>query len=93
MSSLPLQKLAQNENEDQNDVREQITEDEDEGRKPDEVSSALLSKERCLELLVKEILLKKKKRTNLEIYVLTIKLIIFISFVVPEVHDNGIFRF
>lgn len=93
MSSLPLQKLTQNENEDQNDVREQITEDEDEGRKPDEVSSALLSKERCLELLVKEILLKKKKRTNLEIYVLTIKLIIFISFVVTEVHDNGIFRF
>lgn len=93
LSSLPLQKLTQNENEDQNDVREQITEDEDEGRKPDEVSSALLSKERCLELLVKEILLKKKKRTNLEIYVLTIKLIIFISFVVTEVHDNGIFRF
>lgn len=93
LSSLPLQKLTQNENEDQNDVREQISEDEDEGRKPDEVSSALLSKERCLELLVKEILLKKKKRTNLEIYVLTIKLIIFISFVVTEVHDNGIFRF
>lgn len=67
LSSLPLQKLAQNENEDQNDVREQITEDEDEGRKPDEVSSALLSKERCLELLVKEILLKKKKEQILRI--------------------------
>ncbi|XP_029864359.1 A-kinase anchor protein 9 isoform X9 [Aquila chrysaetos chrysaetos] len=36
----------QNENENQNDVREQIFEDEDGGRKPDETSSALLSKER-----------------------------------------------
>lgn len=62
LSSLPLQKLAQNENENQNDVREEISKDEDEGRKPDEVSSALLSKERCLELLIKKILLKKKKK-------------------------------
>ncbi|XP_075348912.1 A-kinase anchor protein 9 [Mycteria americana] len=37
---------TENENENQNDVREQISEDEDGGRKPDETSSALLSKER-----------------------------------------------
>ncbi|XP_026699095.1 A-kinase anchor protein 9 isoform X3 [Athene cunicularia] len=37
---------TENENENQNDVREQIFEDEDGGRKPDETSSALLSKER-----------------------------------------------
>ncbi|XP_072710392.1 A-kinase anchor protein 9 isoform X4 [Ciconia boyciana] len=37
---------TQTENENENDVREQISEDEDEGRKPDETSSALLSKER-----------------------------------------------
>ncbi|NWU65516.1 AKAP9 protein, partial [Pterocles burchelli] len=37
---------TENENEDQNDVREQIFEDEDGGGKPDETSSALLSKER-----------------------------------------------
>ncbi|XP_074905197.1 A-kinase anchor protein 9 isoform X7 [Buteo buteo] len=36
----------QDENQNQNDVREQIYEDEDGGRKPDETSSALLSKER-----------------------------------------------
>lgn len=59
MSSLPLQKLIQNENENQNDVREQIFEDEDGGRKPDETSSALLSKERCLELLRKHFFYKK----------------------------------
>ncbi|KAM6088786.1 A-kinase anchor protein 9 isoform 3-T3 [Chlamydotis macqueenii] len=37
---------TENENESQNDVREQICEDEDEGGKPDETSSTLLSKER-----------------------------------------------
>ncbi|XP_074999895.1 A-kinase anchor protein 9 isoform X4 [Calonectris borealis] len=37
---------TENENENQNDVREQIFEDEDGGRKPDETSSVLLSKER-----------------------------------------------
>ncbi|XP_074691411.1 A-kinase anchor protein 9 isoform X4 [Strix aluco] len=37
---------TENENENQNDVREQIFQDEDGGRKPDETSSALLSKER-----------------------------------------------
>ncbi|KAK2536390.1 Akap9 [Columba guinea] len=37
---------TENENENKNDVREQIFEDEDGGRKPDETSSALLSKER-----------------------------------------------
>ncbi|XP_075602320.1 A-kinase anchor protein 9 isoform X1 [Balearica regulorum gibbericeps] len=37
---------TENENENRNDVREQIFEDEDGGRKPDETSSALLSKER-----------------------------------------------
>uniref|UniRef100_A0A8C6J0T4 Uncharacterized protein n=1 Tax=Melopsittacus undulatus TaxID=13146 RepID=A0A8C6J0T4_MELUD len=42
---------TENENENPNNVREQIFEHEDEGRKPDETSSALLSKERCLELL------------------------------------------
>uniref|UniRef100_A0A663LU84 A-kinase anchoring protein 9 n=1 Tax=Athene cunicularia TaxID=194338 RepID=A0A663LU84_ATHCN len=45
LESLKVQ-LAENENENQNDVREQIFEDEDGGRKPDETSSALLSKER-----------------------------------------------
>lgn len=53
MFSLPLPKLTQNENENQNDVREQIFDHEDGGRKPDETPSALLSKERCLELLRK----------------------------------------
>lgn len=51
--SLPLPKLTQNENENQNDVREQIFDHEDGGRKPDETPSALLSKERYLELLRK----------------------------------------
>ncbi|XP_042658067.1 A-kinase anchor protein 9 isoform X2 [Tyto alba] len=37
---------TENENENQDDVREQIFKDEDGGRKPDETSSALLSKER-----------------------------------------------
>ncbi|NWW66168.1 AKAP9 protein, partial [Ifrita kowaldi] len=37
---------TENENENQNDVREQIFEHEDGGRKPDETPSALLSKER-----------------------------------------------
>ncbi|NXT39456.1 AKAP9 protein, partial [Pelecanoides urinatrix] len=37
---------TENENENKNDVREQIFEDEDGGRKPEETSSALLSKER-----------------------------------------------
>ncbi|NXI98507.1 AKAP9 protein, partial [Psophia crepitans] len=37
---------TENENENRNDVRTQIFEDEDGGRKPDETSSALLSKER-----------------------------------------------
>ncbi|CAM9225918.1 unnamed protein product [Bubo scandiacus] len=37
---------TENENENKNDVREQIFQDEDGGRKPDETSSALLSKER-----------------------------------------------
>ncbi|XP_074938908.1 A-kinase anchor protein 9 isoform X2 [Phalacrocorax aristotelis] len=37
---------TENENENQNDVREQVFEDEDRGRKPDETPSALLSKER-----------------------------------------------
>ncbi|NWW00890.1 AKAP9 protein, partial [Machaerirhynchus nigripectus] len=37
---------TENENENQNDVREQIFEPEDGGRKPDETPSALLSKER-----------------------------------------------
>jgi len=59
LSSLPLQKLTQNENENQNNVREQTFGDEEGGRKPDETSSALLSKERCLELLRKHYFLKK----------------------------------
>lgn len=84
LSSLPLQKLNQNENENQNDVREQIFKDEDGGRKPDETSSALLSKERCLELLRKHHFLK-----NVENHVL-VKLI-FISFILTD--DNGIFLF
>ncbi|NXH45943.1 AKAP9 protein, partial [Dicaeum eximium] len=37
---------TENENENQNDAREQLFEHEDEGRKPDETPSALLSKER-----------------------------------------------
>ncbi|NXV27990.1 AKAP9 protein, partial [Rissa tridactyla] len=37
---------TEDETENQNDVREQVFEDEDGGRKPDEISSALLSKER-----------------------------------------------
>ncbi|NXD82105.1 AKAP9 protein, partial [Halcyon senegalensis] len=37
---------TENENENQNDVREEIFDDENGGRKPDETSSALLSKER-----------------------------------------------
>uniref|UniRef100_A0A8C0II48 A-kinase anchoring protein 9 n=1 Tax=Bubo bubo TaxID=30461 RepID=A0A8C0II48_BUBBB len=37
---------TEDENENKNDVREQIFQDEDGGRKPDETSSALLSKER-----------------------------------------------
>uniref|UniRef100_A0A8C3PN96 A-kinase anchoring protein 9 n=1 Tax=Calidris pygmaea TaxID=425635 RepID=A0A8C3PN96_9CHAR len=45
LESLKVQ-LAEDENENQNDVREQIFEDEDGGRKHDEMSSALLSKER-----------------------------------------------
>uniref|UniRef100_A0A8C8BET6 A-kinase anchoring protein 9 n=1 Tax=Otus sunia TaxID=257818 RepID=A0A8C8BET6_9STRI len=45
LESLKVQ-LAENENENQNNVREQIFQDEDGGRKPDETSSALLSKER-----------------------------------------------
>lgn len=49
---------TENENEDQNDVREQISEDEDEGRKPDEVSSALLSKERHVYQKANEKLMK-----------------------------------
>lgn len=65
LSSLPLQKLKQDENQNQNDVREQIYEDEDGGRKPDETSSALLSKERCLELLRKRFFLE-----NIENHVL-----------------------
>lgn len=60
LSSLPLQKLAQNENENQNDGREQISVDKDGGRKSDETSPDLLSKERCLELLVKKILFNEK---------------------------------
>lgn len=84
LSSLPLQKLTQNENENKNDVREQIFEDEDGGRKPDETSSALLSKERCLELLRKHYFLKK-----FENHVSVVKLI-FISFILTD--DNGIFN-
>lgn len=50
LSFLPLQKLAQNENERQSNVKEQISEDEDGGGKPAEMPSALLSRERCLQL-------------------------------------------
>uniref|UniRef100_A0A8C4VBR5 A-kinase anchoring protein 9 n=1 Tax=Falco tinnunculus TaxID=100819 RepID=A0A8C4VBR5_FALTI len=46
---------TENENENQKDVRLQIFEHEDGGRKPDE-TSALLSKERCIELLRKRFL-------------------------------------
>ncbi|XP_021242259.1 A-kinase anchor protein 9 isoform X2 [Numida meleagris] len=49
---------TENENENQNDVREQVCEDEDEGRKPDEVSSALLSKERHVYQKANEKLMK-----------------------------------
>lgn len=84
LSSLPLQKLTQNENENKNDVREQIFEDEDGGRKPDETSSALLSKERCLELLRKHYFFKK-----FENHVSVVKLI-FISFILTD--DDGIFN-
>uniref|UniRef100_A0A8B9CH23 A-kinase anchoring protein 9 n=1 Tax=Anser brachyrhynchus TaxID=132585 RepID=A0A8B9CH23_9AVES len=45
LESLKVQ-LAENENENQNDVREQISVDKDGGRKPDETSPDLLSKER-----------------------------------------------
>uniref|UniRef100_A0A8C3D0J0 A-kinase anchoring protein 9 n=1 Tax=Cairina moschata TaxID=8855 RepID=A0A8C3D0J0_CAIMO len=41
---------TENENENQNDGREQISVDKDGGRKPDETSPDLLSKERCLDL-------------------------------------------
>lgn len=68
LSSLPLQKLTQNENENKNYVREQIFEDEDGGRKPDETSSALLSKERCLELLRKHYFFLKKLRLMLVLF-------------------------
>ncbi|XP_048806266.1 A-kinase anchor protein 9 isoform X2 [Lagopus muta] len=49
---------TENENENQNDVREEISKDEDEGRKPDEVSSALLSKERHVYQKANEKLMK-----------------------------------
>ncbi|XP_076187660.1 A-kinase anchor protein 9 isoform X11 [Aptenodytes patagonicus] len=49
---------TENENENQNDVREQIFEDEDGGRKPDETSSALLSKERLVFQKANEKLMK-----------------------------------
>ncbi|NXV75387.1 AKAP9 protein, partial [Atlantisia rogersi] len=49
---------TENENENQNDVREQIFEDEDGGRKPDETSSALLSKERHIFQKANEKLMK-----------------------------------
>ncbi|KAM6275632.1 A-kinase anchor protein 9 isoform 5-T6 [Spheniscus humboldti] len=49
---------TENENENQNDVREQILEDEDGGRKPDETSSALLSKERLVFQKANEKLMK-----------------------------------
>uniref|UniRef100_A0A8U8C5D1 Uncharacterized protein n=1 Tax=Geospiza parvula TaxID=87175 RepID=A0A8U8C5D1_GEOPR len=45
LESLKVQ-LAENENENPNDAREQLFEHEDGGRKPDETPSALLSKER-----------------------------------------------
>uniref|UniRef100_A0A8C2TDT0 A-kinase anchoring protein 9 n=1 Tax=Coturnix japonica TaxID=93934 RepID=A0A8C2TDT0_COTJA len=49
---------TENENENQNDMGEQISEDEDEGRRPDEVSSALLSKERHVYQKANEKLMK-----------------------------------
>ncbi|XP_064907105.1 A-kinase anchor protein 9 isoform X4 [Columba livia] len=49
---------TENENENKNDVREQIFEDEDGGRKPDETSSALLSKERDIFQKANEKLMK-----------------------------------
>ncbi|NXN18112.1 AKAP9 protein, partial [Indicator maculatus] len=49
---------TENENERQNDVREQIFEQEDGGRKPDETPSALLSKERLVFQKANEKLLK-----------------------------------
>ncbi|XP_065587317.1 A-kinase anchor protein 9 isoform X2 [Cyrtonyx montezumae] len=49
---------TESENENQNDVREQISEDEDEGRRTDEVSSALLSKERHVYRKANEKLMK-----------------------------------
>ncbi|KAM6281249.1 A-kinase anchor protein 9 isoform 2-T2 [Porphyrio hochstetteri] len=49
---------TENENENQNDVREQIFEEEDGGRKPDETSSALLSKERHIFQKANEKLMK-----------------------------------
>ncbi|NXP12484.1 AKAP9 protein, partial [Thinocorus orbignyianus] len=49
---------TEDENENRNDVREQILEDEDGGRKHDEVSSALLSKERHILQKANEKLMK-----------------------------------
>ncbi|NWR56536.1 AKAP9 protein, partial [Bucorvus abyssinicus] len=49
---------TENENEHQSNVRDEIFEDEDEGRKPDETSSALLSKERHVFQKANEKLLK-----------------------------------
>ncbi|NXL84610.1 AKAP9 protein, partial [Alectura lathami] len=49
---------TENENENQNDVREEISEDEDGGRNPDEISSALLSKERHVYQKANEKLMK-----------------------------------
>ncbi|OPJ81810.1 A-kinase anchor protein 9 isoform A [Patagioenas fasciata monilis] len=49
---------TENENENKNDVREQTFEDEDGGRKPDETSSALLSKERDIFQKANEKLMK-----------------------------------
>ncbi|NWQ73361.1 AKAP9 protein, partial [Columbina picui] len=49
---------TENENENNNDVRGQIFEDEDGGRKPDETSSALLSKERDIFQKANEKLMK-----------------------------------
>lgn len=71
--SLPLPKLNQNENENPNDAREQLFGHEDGGRKPDETPSALLSKERCLELLRKYL-------------VLAVRLIVFLSCILTD--DN-----
>uniref|UniRef100_A0A8U8CCB1 Uncharacterized protein n=1 Tax=Geospiza parvula TaxID=87175 RepID=A0A8U8CCB1_GEOPR len=63
---------TENENENPNDAREQLFEHEDGGRKPDETPSALLSKERCLELHVFQKANEKLMKIILEVVKTTV---------------------